>query len=129
MKDFLDRLVAQSSVLQDVPRGLVYAVGILLSCSLVLLFVSLFAGEIVWMERRISGRMQARIGPNRVGYQGLLQFLADGLKLLAKEDVIASGADRESLHATTIVSGRCPSAARRRYRSRVAASAPDRKAA
>ena len=94
MKELLDRLVEGSSLLQAVPRGLVYATGILLACSGVLLLVSLFAGEIVWMERRISGRMQARIGPNRVGPQGLLQFLADGVKLLAKEDVIPSSADR-----------------------------------
>jgi NADH-quinone oxidoreductase subunit H len=38
--------------------------------------------------------MQARIGPNRVGPQGLLQFLADGLKLLAKEDIVPKSADR-----------------------------------
>ena len=94
MKDFLDSLIAGSSLLQAVPRGLVYTTGILLACSVVLLFVSLFAGEIVWMERRISGRMQARIGPNRVGPQGLVQFLADGVKLLAKEDIIPAGADK-----------------------------------
>jgi NADH-quinone oxidoreductase subunit H len=94
MKDFLDGLIAGSSLLQAVPRGMVYTTGMLLACSAVLLLVSLFAGEIVWMERRISGRMQARIGPNRVGPQGLLQFLADGVKLLAKEDVIPATADR-----------------------------------
>src|SRR5437016_11828305 len=94
MKDWLDHLVAGSSLLQGVPRGLVYTTGILLACTLVLLLVSLFAGEIVWMERRIAGRIQARIGPNRVGPQGLLQFLADGVKLLAKEDIIPAGADR-----------------------------------
>jgi NADH-quinone oxidoreductase subunit H len=56
--------------------------------------VAVLAGEIVWLERRVAGRMQARIGPNRVGPQGLLQFLADALKLLGKEDVIPSAADR-----------------------------------
>ena len=61
MKSFLDGLIDGSSLLQSVPRGLVYTVGILLACKAVLLLVSLFAGEIVWMERRISGRMQARI--------------------------------------------------------------------
>lgn len=94
MKAFLDGLIDGSALLQSVPRGLVYTVGILLACKAVLLFVSLFAGEIVWMERRISGRIQARIGPNRVGPQGLLQFLADGVKLLAKEDVVPASADR-----------------------------------
>ena len=94
MKDWIDQLAAKSELLSGLPRGLLYTTGILLSCSIVLLFVSLFAGEIVWMERRISGRIQARIGPNRVGPQGLLQFLADGVKLLAKEDIIPASADR-----------------------------------
>jgi NADH-quinone oxidoreductase subunit H len=48
----------------------------------------------IWVERRLSGLMQARIGPNRVGPQGLLQTLADGVKLLNKEDLIPAGADR-----------------------------------
>jgi NADH-quinone oxidoreductase subunit H len=94
MKDWIDQLAANSELLAGLPRGLLYTTGILLACSIVLLFVSLFAGEIVWMERRISGRIQARIGPNRVGPQGLLQFLADGVKLLAKEDIIPASADR-----------------------------------
>jgi NADH-quinone oxidoreductase subunit H len=94
MRDWIDHLAQDSDLLGGLPRGLLYTTGILLACTAVLLFVSLFAGEIVWMERRVAGRMQARIGPNRVGPQGLLQFLADGVKLLAKEDVVPAGADR-----------------------------------
>jgi NADH-quinone oxidoreductase subunit H len=48
----------------------------------------------IWLERRLSGKMQARIGPNRVGPQGLLQTLADGVKLLGKENLVPTGADR-----------------------------------
>jgi len=44
--------------------------------------------------RRILGAMQVRIGPNRVGPQGSLQTVADALKLLQKEDIIPSGADK-----------------------------------
>jgi NADH-quinone oxidoreductase subunit H len=94
MREWIDQLAADSSLLGSLPRGLLYTTGILLGASLVLLFVSLLAGEIVWLERRVAGRMQARIGPNRVGPQGLLQFLADGVKLLAKEDIVPAGADR-----------------------------------
>ena len=49
---------------------------------------------LTYAERKIIGWMQVRIGPNRVGYQGLLQPIADGLKLLMKEIIIPSGANK-----------------------------------
>jgi len=48
----------------------------------------------IWAERRIVARMQQRSGPNRVGPFGLLQSLADGIKLFLKEDVRPRSADR-----------------------------------
>src|SRR5687768_3948990 len=48
----------------------------------------------IWLERRVVGRMQHRIGPNRVGPAGLLQSLADGIKLALKEDIIPKAADK-----------------------------------
>lgn len=47
-----------------------------------------------WAERRLLGRFQGRLGPNRAGPFGILQPIADAIKLITKEDVIASGADR-----------------------------------
>ena len=62
--------------------------------------ITLFGGltivvlSLVWLERRVLGKIQRRIGPNRVGPQGLLQSLADGIKLLVKEDIIPESADK-----------------------------------
>src|SRR5262245_63572278 len=49
---------------------------------------------IVLLERRVAAAIQNRIGPNRVGWQGLLQPLADVVKLLVKEDVVPRQANR-----------------------------------
>jgi NADH-quinone oxidoreductase subunit H len=48
----------------------------------------------VWYERRLLGWLQGRLGPNRVGPQGLMQPLADALKLMMKEDIIPTNVDR-----------------------------------
>ena len=58
---------------------------------LVLVLLTLFN---IWFERRVVGRMQHRIGPNVNGPFGLLQSLADGAKLLFKEDIIPKAADK-----------------------------------
>ncbi len=56
--------------------------------------VLLLVPPLIWFERRLLGFMQQRQGPNRVGPFGLLQPLADALKLLMKEDIIPSNVDK-----------------------------------
>jgi NADH-quinone oxidoreductase subunit H len=59
---------------------------------------------LIWFERRVVARMQDRMGPNRVGPQGLLQTIADALKLMIKEDITPIGADRLVYNAAPILS-------------------------
>ncbi|MGZ4595357.1 MAG: NADH-quinone oxidoreductase subunit NuoH [Actinomycetes bacterium] len=66
-----------------------------------LVVMTLFA---IYAERRVVGRMQQRIGPNRVGPFGLLQSLADGIKLALKEDIIPKAADKVVFVLAPIVS-------------------------
>src|SRR5262245_10517487 len=63
-------------------------------CAAVFLpIISLVAMFCIWWERKVAGHMQSRLGPNRVGPIGLLQSLADGIKLLTKEDLLPKDAD------------------------------------
>jgi len=69
------------------------AAAALLSAGVLLGFASAFAGLASFVERRIAARMMSRVGPNRVGPQGLFQFMADGIKLITKEDLFPEGHD------------------------------------
>jgi NADH-quinone oxidoreductase subunit H len=96
---FLDQIFVSTkhwllSFLAGAPDWLTQIVSALLSISALLaVFMSLFAGMSL-MERKILARIQNRYGPNRVGPFGLLQPLADGIKMLIKEDVVPARADK-----------------------------------
>ncbi len=69
-----------------------------------LVVMTLFA---IWYERRVVARMQVRPGPNRVGPFGLLQSLADGLKLAFKEDIMPKLADKVVYFFAPVISAIC----------------------
>ena len=67
---------------------------ILLCCIGVILFISVNTLFLVWMERKVAGRIQRRPGPLHVGWQGSLQTVADAVKLLSKELIIPQEANK-----------------------------------
>src|SRR5512135_3593590 len=59
----------------------------------IMAFVGLNAAYLVWVERKGAGRFQRRPGPNEVGWAGLLQPIADAIKLLSKQLIVPAGVD------------------------------------
>lgn len=77
---FLDLIVSTGSIV----AGIVVILG----------FTLLNTAYLTYYERKVLGRMQSRMGPTRTGPHGLLQPIADGVKLMFKEDIIPTMADR-----------------------------------
>jgi len=76
------------------PEWVPYVVSGVIGVLAILLWTVISVLAFIWIERRVVGLMQNRIGPNRVGPSGLLQPVADALKLLFKEPVTTHNADR-----------------------------------
>ncbi|MEI7704324.1 MAG: complex I subunit 1 family protein [Deltaproteobacteria bacterium] len=71
----------------------VYAAALFLAGIAMFTFAAITGGIFSWYERRVAARIQSRIGPNRVGVAGFLQWIADAVKLLFKEDLVPGEAD------------------------------------
>ncbi len=83
--------------------GLAYPIAGVALAFLVINAIVMTTALYTWFERRMLGRFQARLGPNRWGPFGLLQPLADVLKLIAKEDIIPDTADKPAFTVAPIM--------------------------
>jgi NADH-quinone oxidoreductase subunit H len=76
---------------------------VLLKVAIIFVFLLLTVIFMIWFERRVIGRMQNRPGPNRAGPWGLLQPVADALKLPLKEDIVPTKVDKLVFFVAPIV--------------------------
>ena len=95
-----DPVTAASFGSDPVWLSIVKVLGLFVLLVLIVLFT-------IWFERRVVGRMQLRIGPNRAGPFGLLQTLMDGIKLALKEEIFPKAADRAVYILAPLISAIC----------------------
>jgi NADH-quinone oxidoreductase subunit H len=88
----MNGVLAADSTLSDFNQLIWWMV--LLKVGIVFMFLLLTTIFMIWFERRVIGHMQNRSGPNRAGPFGLLQPIADALKLPLKEDIVPTGVDK-----------------------------------
>ena len=88
--DLLDSVVAFLNLPTGTTGLIIDLIGVTIVASFGLLLVML----LTWLERKVAARFQDRIGPNRAGPYGLLQAVADMIKMITKEDITPRGADK-----------------------------------
>ncbi len=101
--DLVQQIVRLLPFLEGVPGVILWPTLMLVAATIVILFISVFDIFAIWLERKVAGRIQCRLGPMEVGpirigtrtyVGGLLQTVADGVKFLGKEDIIPAAVDK-----------------------------------
>ena len=98
--EFLDQIFVSlkhavlNSASAFLPGWMVILVSVLFSITAIAIFGPVTMMYLTLLERKLVGRIQNRYGPNRVGFWGLLQPIADGIKMLTKEDIVPKNADK-----------------------------------
>jgi NADH-quinone oxidoreductase subunit H len=93
MEGAIQSLTQSVSFLNAIPLWVLQAIFMVVVAGVILGFALLYEGVASYIERKVAADIQVRIGPNRVGPNGWFQFIADGVKLLLKEDLIPAKAD------------------------------------
>jgi NADH-quinone oxidoreductase subunit H len=99
MPDWIDKGIPQHLGPVDVTALIPY---VAIIC--VIGFILAIVPGLIWIERVVIALMQDRLGPNRVGPRGLLQTIADGIKLFFKEDVEPAAVDKKIYYVAPVIS-------------------------
>lgn len=104
MRDFVDKLADAYSILGSLPKPLLYLIAMVGASAIILAFIAILVMFFVWLERKVAGHIQDRLGPMEVGgWHGWAQSIADGIKFFLKEDIIPAMADKPLFAMAPIV--------------------------
>lgn len=99
IEQWLIQLFGNWGVPEEWQTTLVYVIGAAILGTVALLFTLI----LIWAERKIIGRLQDRLGPNRIGPWGIFQPVADMLKIFIKEHIIPDGVDKIPYHLAPVL--------------------------
>jgi NADH-quinone oxidoreductase subunit H len=91
---WIQSLLSGLNLAKDAESALVSTIMVFLVITVILLWMVVMVLILIWLERKNAARIQDRVGPNRVGPWGLLQPVADTIKMFIKEDIVPENADR-----------------------------------
>ena len=90
---------------------IVTTIVLIIKLVIILTIILLSVAYLTYLERKVVGHMQVRLGPTHVGWKGLLQPIADAVKLIAKEDIVPTMVDRPVYNISPLVTFTCSIAA------------------